>query len=119
MAEAEIQMIFAAGVSPVPDRKLSAMHREYGKAYGHQCSDCQNLLCYEANRRWYKCRAYGMSASEATDWAKSWQACGLWGTPFEPGCIPLVRRLQRTRADKPVKGQLSMFDTAKEENPLD
>lgn len=95
------------------DRKLAAMHKEYGKSYGNKCAGCQQLVCYEARsgRRWYKCQAYGESAAESTDWAKSWPACGLYGQPVDKGRTPLLERLKHAKRpdNKPIEGQISMF----------
>lgn len=57
------------------DRKITAMHREYGKDIAHKCVDCSNLCIYvTSSHTQYKCMAYGTSASAATDWAKRWAA---------------------------------------------
>lgn len=37
------------------DRKIAAMHREYGKDCAQKCADCPNLCVYMANKTWYKC----------------------------------------------------------------
>lgn len=72
------------------DCKIAAMHKEYGKAYGISCS-------------------------EATDWAKSWPACGLYRCGVYVGHIPLLKRLKRAKRpdNKPIEGQISMFGGAK------
>lgn len=93
------------------DRKIAAMHKVYGKAHGYKCGGCPNLCGYTASRTWYKCLAYGNSASEATDWARSWPACGLYGQPVDKGHVPLLERLKRAKRpdNKPIEGQISMF----------
>jgi hypothetical protein len=53
------------------DRKIEAMYREYGKDHAHRCADCPNLCIYVTpSHTLYKCMAYGVSASAATDWTK-------------------------------------------------
>lgn len=95
------------------DRKIAAMHKEYGKAYGLKCVGCTLLLCREfrSGRRVYKCKAYGDSCADSTDWAKSWPACGLYGQLLPEGHVPLIERLKHAkRCDRrPVEGQISMF----------
>lgn len=95
------------------DRKIAAMHKEYGKAHGLTCKDCPNLECREmrSGRRYYKCRAYGTSCADSTDWAMSWPACGLFGKPFPSDERPMVQRLSYGRRNDPgpVEGQISMF----------
>lgn len=59
-------------------RKKEAMYEFFGKI-DNVCANCCHLLgdtgCYR------KCEVYGVSHSEATDWALSWQACGLFNQP--------------------------------------
>lgn len=100
------------------DRKIAAMHKEYGKAHGYKCADCPSLVCYEARsgRRYCKCIAYGNSASEATDWAKKWPACGLYGQPVDKWRTPLMERLKHAKRpnNEPIEGQISIFGGAEE-----
>lgn len=98
------------------DRKIAAMHREYGKDHAHRCEDCPNLRADKASRTWYKCTAYGTSSSAATDWAKSWTACGMYGHPARKGDTPLFERLKhaKRKADvEPLDGQISMWEEDK------
>lgn len=97
------------------DRKIMAMHREYGKDIAHKCADCSNLCIYvTSSHTLYKCMAYGASASAATDWAKRWTACGLYGKTLPIDCFPLIRRLTRTkRQKKPIDGQIGFFEEEK------
>lgn len=59
-----------------------------------------------------KCKAYGNTGSEASDWAKRWLACGLFNKPWKGK--PIMRLVRPTRKDKedmqntPIDGQLSM-----------
>ena len=98
-------------------RKIAAMHQVFGKSPGHICTDCPALLCKEGHgRRYYKCYCYGDSASTATDWAKSWPACGLWGQAIRRGHVALINRLKHDKRanDKPIEGQISMFEEVSE-----
>lgn len=98
------------------DRKITAMHREYGKDCAHKCADCPNLCVYMANKTCYKCAAYGVSSSAASDWAKSWTACGMYGHPARKGDTPLFERLKhaKRKADvEPLDGQISMWEEEK------
>ncbi|MBU0493895.1 MAG: hypothetical protein KKA73_00690 [Chloroflexi bacterium] len=57
-------------------RRLTDMHAVYGRTPGHTCGQCTHLVGRRYSRVYYKC-AYGpQSASPATDWRKSWPACG-------------------------------------------
>ena len=96
----------------MPDRKIAAMHKEYGKAHGYKCGDCPWLYIVQCHgKSWCKCKAYGISASEATDWAKKWPACGLYRCGVYIGHVPLLERLKRAKRpdNKPIEGHISMF----------
>lgn len=97
------------------DRKITAMHREYGKDTAHKCADCQNLCSYATSRcTRHKCKAYGESCSSATDWAKRWTACGLYGKTLAIDCVPLIKLLTSTkRQEKPIDGQIGFFEEEK------
>ena len=59
------------------------MYRAYGRAYG-KCADCCNFVSGRYhNKVLQKCKAYGLTHSEASDWRKKWNACGLFNVPFE------------------------------------
>lgn len=96
------------------DRKYAAMHREFGKAHGRICGECQHLICsvMRSGRRYYKCKAYGVSKADSTDWGKSWDACMMIYRELLEGYIPLIDRLKHSRRMKngPVDGQISMFE---------
>lgn len=95
------------------NRKIVAMHREYGKDCAHKCADCPNLCIYATSSHTrYKCKAYGDSCSSATDWAKRWTACGLYAKPIAADHIPLMRRLKPAkRQEKPLDGQMGFLET--------
>ena len=93
-------------------RKIDLMHRQFGKCEGHTCGECSNLVAYEYHGRTYrKCKPYGDTSSEASDWAKRWQGCGLFNKPW--GDKPIMRLVRPTRKDKeemqntPLDGQIS------------
>lgn len=80
------------------DRKIAAMHREYGKDHAHRCA------------------VYGVSGSAASDWAKKWTACGMYGHPASKGDTPLFERLKHAKRkadDEPLDGQISMWEVGK------
>lgn len=58
-------------------RKIALMHRLFGTAPG-TCGECCHLLEGRYHDKMYrKCEIYGLTHSEASDWAKRWAACGL------------------------------------------
>ena len=58
-------------------RKIDAMHNLFGESPGKKCRDCPHLFRRTYDRTYFKCEVYGASCSAATDWAQSWNACGL------------------------------------------
>jgi hypothetical protein len=90
------------------DRKLETMHRLFGTASG-MCGDCPHFVRRRFDKMYYKCAAYGLSHSEATDWRVRWHACGLIDTELPDRWMTIVKRLEWiNKDDKPI-GQISMF----------
>lgn len=93
-------------------RKIDAMHHYYG--YG--CGTCESCPHFQ-DKGWYdkhyfKCRVYGTSNAESTDWRKGYTACGLIDKPFPEDERRIVDRIVASRAEeKPIPGQMMMeFD---------
>ena len=63
-------------------RKIDLMHQKFGVCPGKRCGDCSNMVEHMYDKKYYKCRHYGLSASEATDWVKKWDACGLFDKEY-------------------------------------
>lgn len=91
-------------------RKIDLMHRQFGKCEGHTCRECSNLV--KGSWNYTKCKVYGDTHSQASDWAQRWQACGMFNKPW--GGKPIIRLVHHTRQEKeemqnvPIEGQLSM-----------
>lgn len=94
-------------------RKIDLMHRQFGKCERHTCRECSNLIHVRANDRpLTKCKVYGETSSEASDWTQRWQACGMFNKPWDKGPIIQLVRPERTQKEDaqriPLDGQLSM-----------
>ena len=92
-------------------RKIDLMHREFGFSPGHRCKECSNLTSHFYDKRYYKCRVYGESMSEATDWVLKWEACGMFNK--DCGCgniVRLVRGVPKEIREEPIPGQESFFE---------
>ena len=91
-------------------RKIGLMHREFGKKSGtHICKECSNFI----PGGYKKCKVYGVSASEATDWANSYEACGMFNKEWNGH--PIIRLIKRgcTRVqgeEKPIDGQVNFME---------
>lgn len=86
------------------------MHILFGTADG-KCGDCKHFVqgrYRDLNLK--KCEIYGLTHSEASDWAKRWQACGCYNKD-----VPNrnVIRLVRSSAEKEsiqVDGQQGFWE---------
>lgn len=92
-------------------RKIDAMQKAYGWGNG----TCKNCIHFRRNRpterAYFKCAAYGDSASEATDWRANWIGCGLYNKPLPNGYRPLIEMLKREprkQQDVPIDGQIRL-----------
>lgn len=92
-------------------RKIDAMHKLFGMA-PLECRQCPHLTrMYARAKKYIKCKAYGLTASEASDWKLSNIACGLITGPLPKGFVPVIERLKhapRASDDKPIEGQMKM-----------
>lgn len=97
------------------ERKIHAMHEAHGKTEGRTCSMCCNFEAYRHHgKRYRKCAAYGLTHSEATDWAGRYEACGLYGTPFEElhrrPMIEVMKRGKKEPELDTLDGQVGMWE---------
>jgi hypothetical protein len=88
-------------------RKIEAMHKLFGYS-NNQCANCNHFLTYGwRGRNYFKCEIYGISNSEATDWRKSYIACGLFNkeTPEKN----IYKSLQHNhKTEGPIDGQIAI-----------
>lgn len=82
-------------------RKIELMHQLFGKCDGRRCGECSNF----ASGRYHdtilrKCEVYGLTHSEATDWAKRWEACGMFNREHSG---PTVIEQKKRRIFEPEK----------------
>ena len=91
-------------------RKQQLMYKQFGMCEGHACGECSNLV--EGNWGHKKCKVYGNTSSEASDWAKRWLACGMFNKIYTGGpIIELVRPVRKQTAltiEEPLEGQLKL-----------
>ena len=94
-------------------RKIDLMHKLFGKNEAHTCGECENMVSQRYRGMILrKCTVYGMTHSEASDWAKKWTACGMFNKPYsDRNVIELVRP---SREEEPVEGQLSIDGRSEE-----
>lgn len=97
-------------------RKIEAMYSTFGVFHGKTCKDCPHLIrrIFHGGN-YYKCRVYGVSSSEATDWRLKWTACGAFDKIADGNASPIYKRLQYVRIETPenpsipvCEGQITM-----------
>lgn len=94
-------------------RKIAMMHKMFGLEPGHTCGDCVNLACGQfGSRIRYKCMVYGWTHSEASDWAKSWPACRMFGHEYSGRPVIELRETQK-EPETPLEGQLDLLGEVK------
>ena len=90
-------------------RKIARMHELFGVEIGHTCGECVNFVSGRYHDRILrKCAAYGLTHSEASDWAKSWTACKMFGHEYNGRPIIELRE-SRKEPDVPLEGQMDLF----------
>lgn len=97
-------------------RKIELMHELFGRIEGHSCGECTNLVCGRYHDRILrKCEVYGLTHSEASDWAKRWEACGLFNREYNGApVIEIAKRRSYHQSDTEVAaGQIGMEDNRK------
>lgn len=92
--------------------QLQRMHKEFGREHVHKCGECCNFVSgrYEGiGRVLQKCKRYGLTHSEATDWAQKWPACTKFNVPLAPEERPLMAYVSRKRQPEgEIPGQMMM-----------
>ena len=93
-------------------RKIELMHQLFGRREGHTCGECSNFIsgryCSKILR---KCKVYGLTHSQASDWAKRWTACGLYDKEYNrPPVIGMVKHnsFREKAPEEPLEGQITM-----------
>lgn len=92
-------------------RKINLMHFLFGKVESHKCRDCSNLITGRYHDKTFrKCRVYGLTHSEASDWAVKYTACGMFNKQYSGRpIIALVKHnSSRSMAEEPLDGQIKM-----------
>ena len=86
-------------------KKIDLMHAMFGKAEG-KCSECRHFEVHFRDVNYFKCRVYGISSSEATDWRKKYEACGLKNLKTEHRDIYKYAKAEKSAI---ADGQISLF----------
>lgn len=90
-------------------RKIDRMHKLFDLEPGHTCGECVNFICGQYRSKILrKCMVYGLTHSEASDWAKSWPACKMFGHEYRGRPVIELRETQN-EPEMPLEGQLDLL----------
>ena len=95
-------------------RKIDLMHRQFGKYSSkglHICGECSNFIRYRYHDKLYrKCTVYGVTSSEASDWARKYEACGMFNQEYNGN--PIIELVKHNASPEPeplLDGQIIFF----------
>jgi hypothetical protein len=77
----------------------------------HICGECSNFKRYRYHSKLYrKCTVYGVTNSEASDWAKKYEACGMFNQEYTGRpIIELVKHNSNSEPEPLLDGQIIFF----------
>lgn len=89
-------------------KKIDRMHALFGVEPFHKCGKCCNFVSGRyMSKILRKCRVYGLTHSQASDWAKSWVACGLFNQEYTGRNV--IELSDRKNLVVPLEGQIDLF----------
>lgn len=89
-------------------KKIDRMHAMFGVEPCHKCGECCNFVSFRyMSKTLRKCRAYGLTHSQASDWAKRWVACGLFDQEYTGRKV--IELTDRENLVVPLEGQMDLF----------
>lgn len=90
-------------------RKLDRMHLIFGRHDGHTCGECSNFVSGKYHDKTLrKCRVYGLTHSEASDWKKSGVACGMFNRESKFAPVIEWRNVDVSAPEVQIDGQTEM-----------
>ena len=93
-------------------RKIDLMHQLFGKKTMYKCKECNNLCSFRyRTKSLRKCKVYGITSSEASDWAYKYEACGMFNKEWNGNpIINLVKHSSKNKKEEepPIDGQISL-----------
>lgn len=89
-------------------KKVDRMHALFCIEQGHKCGECCNFVSGRyMSMTLRKCRAYGLTNSQASDWAKRWTACGLFNQEYIGRKV--IEITGKKNLEVPLEGQIDLF----------
>lgn len=93
-------------------KKIELMHYLFGRSKG-LCLNCHHFVRVDCHGKSYrKCKVYGITHGEGTDWKVSNNACGLFPGALYQGrtVMEIAKRMPKNKEIDPIRGQLSFFN---------
>lgn len=89
-------------------KKIGRMHALFGLDELHKCGECSNLVCGRYRSKILrKCRVYGLTHFQASDWAKRWTACGMFNQEYTGRKV--IELTDQKNLVVPLEGQIDLF----------
>lgn len=90
-------------------KKIDRMHKLFGVCEEHTCKECSNYIRIRyRDKMLRKCQVYGLTHSEASDWAGKWTACGMFNQEY--GGRPVIEiRPEQPQELEPLENQTCLF----------
>lgn len=91
-------------------KAIELMYQLYGKS-NEKCKDCCNLVTYNyGNKKIKKCKIYGLTSNCNSDWAYSYNSCGLFNQDTNLRVSLKQKKLHKDKKNKEeiLKGQLTL-----------
>lgn len=96
-------------------RKNVLMYRFFGKAPGHACRECSNLITGQHHGKTLcNCKVYGLGYSVAFGWAQRYEACGMFNKEWNKAPIIGEEKPDRGEGQEdqniPLDGQIKIWE---------
>jgi len=92
-------------------RKNALMYSEFGRSEGNYCKDCSYFYKINHHGKIYrKCKVYGITRSDASDWLSGSTACGLFPDKQYGGDKDIISLVTREpQKETQIQGQMNIF----------
>lgn len=97
-------------------RKIELMQEIFGLSPGEDdtCIKCKNFIHRKGG--YSKCKHYGHSHSEATDWKQKQRGCGLFNQDYTGKQVVELVRPDKRVEEPVIEGQISLFEYLEKKN---
>lgn len=91
-------------------KKNELMLQQFGACEGHVCKECSNFTTGRyMGMILRKCQVYGLTHSQASDWAGRWPACGMFNKEYNGRPIIEMRCYGGRKPPEQLENQITLF----------